>query len=122
MTGRRTTRWLFAAVALTLAPAPSPGAEPSGGAERARGRFLASCAVCHGQDRRADTPIARLLDPRPRNFTDPIEMARVTDDRIYRAIKEGRTGTAMSPWSGILNPEDIRRVVLYIRQAFPPGR
>ena len=65
------------------AQAPSQSAP-----ERGKALYEARCAVCHGVDGRADTPVGRLLKPPPRNFADPVEMARVTVDRIYQAIKE----------------------------------
>lgn len=76
--------------------------------------YVRHCAVCHGEDGRADTPVGRLLKPRPRNFADPIEMARLTVDRIYRAIKEGRPGTAMAAWKDVLSETEIGDVIDYV--------
>jgi mono/diheme cytochrome c family protein len=45
-------------------------------------------------------------------------MARLSDKAMADAIAHGRPGTAMAPWGGVLNPEDIRRVVFFIRQTF----
>lgn len=96
-------------LALTLtAEAASP--VPSKG----KALFERNCAVCHGDDGNADTPVSRLLSPRPRNFTDPVEMARVTTDRMYRAIKEGRPGTAMAHWADVLSEAEIGDVIDYI--------
>lgn len=88
-----------------------PGSVP----ERGKVVYEQHCAVCHGAQGRADTPVGRLLKPRPRNFSDPVEMARVGADRAYRAIKEGRTGTAMSAWRRILTEMEIGDVIDYIR-------
>ena len=83
--------------------------------ERGKVVYDQHCAVCHGAQGRADTPVGRLLKPRPRNFSDPIEMARVSADRAYRAIKEGRTGTAMSAWRQVLTEMEVGDVIDYIR-------
>ena len=56
--------------------------------------------------------------PPPRNFTDKKAMAQLTDKQMTDAIMNGKDGTAMAPWGGILNPSDIRRVIRYIRHTF----
>jgi cytochrome c oxidase cbb3-type subunit 3 len=78
------------------------------------------CAVCHGVDGRAETPVSSHLKPQPRNFADSVEMARVTEDRIYRAIKEGRPGTAMAPWGQVLSETQIGDLIDYIRSLRKP--
>lgn len=88
--------------------------------ERGKAIYEQKCMVCHGQDGRADTPVGRLLIPHPRNFADPVEMARVTVDRMYSAIKSGRPGTAMAPWREILTETEIGDVIDYIRSLEPP--
>jgi cytochrome c oxidase cbb3-type subunit 3 len=87
--------------------------------ERGKAIYEQKCAVCHGQDGRADTPVGRLLIPHPRNFADPIEMARVGADRMYNAVKGGRPGTAMAPWREILTETEIGDVIDYIRTLEP---
>ncbi len=79
------------------------------------------CAFCHGADGLADTPVGRILTPRPRRFADPVEMARVTDDEIYQAIKKGRPGTAMAAWGKVLTETQIGDLMDYIRSFIPPG-
>jgi cbb3-type cytochrome c oxidase subunit III len=75
-----------------------------------------NCAFCHGVDGEADTPVGRILSPRPRRFADPVEMARLTDDQIYHAIKDGKPGTAMASWGKVLNESQIGDVMDYIHQ------
>ncbi len=115
MRRRRLLVLLLLGVGLAWA-APLAAQPPSRQAfERGKALFQAHCAVCHGMDGRADTPVSRLLEPRPRNFTDPVEMARVSDDRIYRAIKDGRPGTAMAQWAQVLSEIEIGELIDYIR-------
>lgn len=87
-----------------------------------RGKILfeGHCAFCHAVNGHADTPVAKLLKTRPRNFADPVEMARVSDDQIYRAIKEGRPGTAMAAWGQVLSELEIGDVMNHIRTLATP--
>jgi len=102
---------LLLAIAGSLAlPRAALPAEPRG-----KVVFERNCSVCHGVDGRATAPVSQLLTPPPRNFADPVEMGRVTTDRMYRAIKEGRPGTAMAGWSTVLTEIEIGDVIDYIR-------
>ena len=58
------------------------------------------------------------LDPQPRDFTSIAVRAPGDDERLTNSITHGRSGTAMAPWEGVLTKEDIRRVIVYIRQRF----
>lgn len=97
------------------AQSPAPAAGMSGEA-----LYKRRCAVCHGVDGGADTPIGHLLDTPPRNFADPVEMARRSDDEIYRAIKEGRPGTAMPAWGEVLSELQVGSLMDYIRTLTAP--
>lgn len=115
-------RLLMVAVGIGLSCTLSAQAQRSASNvyERGKAIYEQKCAVCHGQDGRADTAVGRLLIPHPRNFADPVEMARVTVDRMYTAIKSGRPGTAMAPWREILTETEIGDVIDYIRTLEPP--
>lgn len=116
-----TLLWLSLSLAWT-ASAVAQAAVPSAH-ERGKTLYETYCAVCHGVDGRADTPVGRMLLPHPRNFADPIEMARLTVDRIYHTIKEGRPGTAMAAWEQVLTETQIGDVIDYLRSlAVPSGR
>ncbi len=112
----------FLLLGLSLAWAAPLAAQPPSPPLHERGKALyeARCAVCHGVDGRADTPVGRILKPRPRNFADPVEMARLTVDRIYQAIKEGRPGTAMAAWGQILTETEIGDVIDHIHSLASP--
>lgn len=77
------------------------------------------CAVCHGQGGRPNTPAGQLLSPKPRDFSDPVDMARVSFDQMYTAIKDGRPGTAMAPWNTVLTDVQIGHVIDYIHTFVP---
>jgi mono/diheme cytochrome c family protein len=109
--------WLVTLLlSVSLISTTALAAQPSAPSVQERGKALyeRNCAVCHGNNGQADTPVGKLLIPRPRNFADPIEMARVTVDRMYRAIKDGRPGTAMAAWKQVLTEIEIGDVIDYI--------
>jgi len=115
------SKWLSAIFAATVLAIPSPvvmSAQPSSG----KAIYTRDCAFCHGPNGLADTPVGRILKPRPRRFADPVEMARMTDDQIYRAIKEGKPGTAMASWDKVLNEAQIGNVMDYIHQLAGTGQ
>ncbi len=101
----------LAALAALVTYAQGPNASAQ---ERGKTLYERHCAVCHGVDGRADTPVARLLKPHPRDFTDPVEMARVTVDRMYASITQGRPATAMAGWKQVLSETEIGDVIDYI--------
>jgi mono/diheme cytochrome c family protein len=88
--------------------------------EQGKALYEKHCAYCHGADGKADTPVGRLLTPHPRNFADPVEMARVSVDRMYHAIKEGRPRTAMPVWEHVLTETQIGDVIDYVRSLASP--
>lgn len=94
--------------------------------DRARGReiYLAACAVCHGADGRAATPLAAELDPPPRAFADPTLMDRLSPYKAFNGITFGVDGTAM-PSFAALDEADRWSVAAYLftlREGLPPPR
>ena len=84
--------------------------------------YRSYCGICHGDAGNAQTNIGHVLINKPRDFTDPASMAKLSNEEMARAIAFGRPGTAMVAWQTILSPEDIRNVVLFIRRQFLPAR
>lgn len=56
------------------------------------------CASCHGKDGNGQTPMAKILNPPPRDFRQPVKNWTVTQgnpEKIHKVIKEGIPNTAM---------------------------
>jgi len=62
----------------------------------------------------AISPAALYLNPKPRDFTDFLQMINIPDLQMESAIKHGVTGTGM-PAHPDFNDEQIAELILYIR-------
>ena len=102
----------------TLEPVPAEyagKANPFGADVAAEGEkvFQSNCVMCHGPQGHGDGPASGSLDPKPKNLAAFQENA--ADDYLYWRVSEGRPGTAMVAWKGILTEEQIWQVVSFIR-------
>ena len=75
--------------------------------------FHSNCEMCHGPQGHGDGPASGSLDPKPKNLAVLQESA--ADDYLFWRISEGRPGTAMVAWKGILTEEQIWQLVSFIR-------
>jgi mono/diheme cytochrome c family protein len=81
---------------------PVAEGDPAKGAEL----FAASCANCHGAGAEGGALGPTLIGA---------EVA-AQDDQFFRdAITNGRPGTAMPPWGGVLSAQDIADVIAFLR-------
>ena len=85
--------------------------------ERGRAIYNFRCYYCHGYSGDARTLASTFLTPAPRDFTasDP---ARLTRQDMLAALRQGRPGTAMAPFTGILSEAEMQAVVDFVRQEF----
>ena len=102
----------------TLAPVPAEYAgmtNPLGpeAAEEGAQVFQLNCTTCHGPEGHGDGPAAGSLDPQPKNLSVLQESAG--DDYLFWRIREGKPGTSMVAWKGILTEEQIWQTVSFIR-------
>lgn len=102
----------------TLAPVPADYAgktNPLGADAAGEGAkiFETNCQMCHGPQGHGDGPAGGSLDPRPKNLAVLQESAG--DDYLFWRIHEGKQGTAMVAWKGVLTDEQIWAVVSFIR-------
>ena len=74
----------------------------------------APCATCHGEMGDGEGFLAAGLQPKPRDFTDFLQMNTVPDMAITNAIRDGLPGTSM-PAHPDVNDEQIEELILYIR-------
>lgn len=88
---------------LVLAQAgPSTGAL-SAEMRSARSTYLTQCSQCHGTDAKG-TPVAANL-----------QTFKGTEDDFLRIVRNGRPGTAMTPWRGLIADDEIRNIARYVK-------
>ena len=78
-----------------------------------------SCARCHGNGGKGDGPDKEHLDtPLPDFATEEFQASR-RDDFLFKVIKNGGEAEGLSfempPWEGILEDNEIREVIKYLR-------
>lgn len=77
--------------------------------------FQQRCVLCHGPNGMGDGPGGAALNPKPRNFHDKAVQDTLSDAWILTTIMNGKAGTAMPPWKGIVSESEAKSLVLKIR-------
>lgn len=95
---------ILARYGITLARATAPAAPLSQELRLARSTYLTQCSQCHAVDGKG-TPVATNL-----------LVFKGSEDDFLRVVQNGRPGTAMTPWKGIISDDDIRSIALYLKQ------
>ena len=77
------------------------------------------CAKCHGPSGHGDGANASTLKTRPRDFADCATMTKISDDTMFKAIKEGGAAVNlpgdMPPWGQAFDDGEIKGLVTYVR-------
>lgn len=110
-------RWLFFWMSLfvvSLVPVADAQAQRH---EEGRSLYNYRCYFCHGYSGNAHTLAATYLTPQPTDFTraDPLHL---TPQYVVAVLEEGRSGTAMKSFHGILGKEDMTRVAEFVVTEF----
>lgn len=100
-----------------LRPLPAGAQEADLG--KAKENYHQFCQRCHGAQGRRDGPGAAMLNPKPRNFRDCVEMAMHPDDQCIKVIEDGGASVGMSSdmqaWGGILSAPEIHGLLMFVR-------
>jgi len=80
--------------------------------------YQSRCAVCHGDTGKGDGPAGKDRNPRPPDLSDARRMGRITDARLAEVIVKG--GDGMPAYGSILKPEEVQRLVEYLRSLSRP--
>ena len=99
----------------------NPLAATEDNVRRGREAFSSYCIACHGLDgQNTGVPFADAMSPPVPRLTAP-EVQRYTDGQLHSVIENGLFPSGMPAARGILNDEEIWRMVLYIRHLPPAG-
>src|SRR5579859_3446442 len=82
--------WLGSISALAL------GLMPSVASAQADLTYKIYCARCHGDSGHGDGADAATFKTHPRDFTDCAAMAKISDDTMFKAIKDGGAAVGVS--------------------------
>lgn len=75
--------------------------------------FQVNCEPCHGPTGKGDGPAGQVLDPKPKDLS--AFQQTVGDDFLFWRVNNGKPGTSMAPWKGILTEEQIWQAIAFIR-------
>lgn len=99
---------------------PTSSSAWSGGMMSGGGTFGTVCASCHGVEGNGDGVLAEILDVPPRVLSDAAFMSSVSDEHLFKVIKEGGAAVGltenMTPFAEQLSDKEIRNVILYLRK------
>jgi polar amino acid transport system substrate-binding protein len=89
----------------------APGPAEAAGQDLRQGESLytTQCSQCHGKDGRGTPVVADLL------------AFRGTETDFVRVVLNGRMGTAMTPWRGLLSEDEIRAIRAYLQRLAGAG-
>lgn len=102
--GAATLPGILGRYGITLAQASPPAATLSAELRAARSTFLTQCSQCHGSDAKGTAAASNL------------QAFKGSEADFVRTVQNGRPGTGMTPWKGLINEEDIRAIARYIKQ------
>ena len=93
--------------------------------EQRQGKYLYTkyCAVCHGNEGKADGFNTFNLDPKPRDLTEQHYLSEFSDERLIQIIRDGGRGAnkspSMPPYGWTLGKDDIAYVASFVRTFMP---
>jgi cytochrome c oxidase cbb3-type subunit III len=120
--GERTaTQGIGTPVAQAAAAVVPAGAADSAELELGRKVYNFRCYFCHGYSGDAKTLATTYLSPKPRDFKNT-PLAALPRDAMLIAVRDGRAGTAMKGFTGILTPSEIAAVTDFVRNEFMDKR
>lgn len=85
--------------------------------ERGRAIYNFRCYFCHGYSGDAKTLAATFLTPAPRNFVEAPHDS-LTYPQIVTAVQQGRPGSAMKSFKGVITDDEIASVSAFVFDEF----
>lgn len=85
----------------------------------AKQNYTTFCVKCHGAAGKGDGASAAPLKTKPRDFTDCNRMKTISDDTLFKVIKDGGAANNLSgdmpSWSQGFEDSEIHDLVAFVR-------
>jgi mono/diheme cytochrome c family protein len=125
---RKSFLLLFAAVLAVLLPVSVAGGisqEPASGKApmkanpetmaKAKKLYAQDCAMCHGDDGSGKTDLAKDMNLKLLDWSDPKSLADKTDKDLFDAIRKGKGDKMPAEEASRAKDDEVWHLVLYIR-------
>lgn len=107
------------AIALVMMLSAAVAAPALADEASAKQSFVTFCAKCHGENGKGDGAAGSSFKVKPQNFTDCARMTKVSDDTLFKVIKDGGASAGLSAdmpaWKDGFEDSDIKDLVAYVR-------
>jgi len=123
--GSKVWVWTAAAIPAVAAMALIATVARAADLTSAASSYKDTCTKCHGDGGKGDGPKAKDLkdkDGKPvaiGDLTDCAKMAKVTDDDIFKELKEGGASVGkskfMTPYGDAMEDDELKAMVSYVR-------
>jgi mono/diheme cytochrome c family protein len=98
--------------------------QESGDPQQGEVLYVQYCSSCHGTRGGADGPVGQALVPKPARHNDGDYMNPLSNEHLFKVIKQGGIAVGKSPlmasWGPTLKDEQIWDVVAFIRTLAEP--
>ncbi len=82
--------------------------------------YTTQCSTCHGPSGKGDGSMASAINPpKPSDLTDASWKHGAADGELFTVISDGATGTSMRAYGQRMKPDDIWKIVNYLRTCAP---
>lgn len=99
----------------------NPVPETQANIDEGKGHFGHHCQICHGLDgQNTGVPFATQMSPPVADLSTPAVQA-YTDGQLHWIIENGINPSGMPAWKGILEEDEMWKIVRYIRRLPPKG-
>ncbi|MFO0594259.1 MAG: cytochrome c [Myxococcaceae bacterium] len=121
----KSNRWFLVIAALASSAWAGDKFELKGDAAKGATQYATFCVSCHGEKGDGNGPAGSALTPKPTAFVDPANAARLTDEYVYKVIRDGGAANGRSPlmvsWSAAMKDDELRNVAAYVLK-FKPAK
>ena len=107
-----------------LSPQPVAAASSPTEARPAAELYAQNCSSCHGPSGAGDGPLSATLVPKPAKHADGIYMNALSNDHLFKVVKEGGPSIGksvmMAPWGASISDAEIHGLVAFMRTLADP--